>query len=299
MKKSLFGIKINSQYSIALFCLFLGLLFVPSKPIVAQGDLLIFPKRVVFEGTKKAEILNLTNIGKDTATYKISFIQIRMNENGTFSNISEADPDQSFADPYIRYYPRSVTLGPNESQVVKLQLKKTNNLPDGEYRSHLYFRADKVTKPLGEEVIPTDTNTVSVKISALYGISIATIIKIGKSTTKTTFTDLSFERNADNVPLLKATFNRMGNMSTYGNIEVTHISPEGIITSLATVKGFAVYTPGKIRKATIKLKEPAGVDFFRGKLTLRYTTPPEAKSIKLAEAELKLSKTESLSDNKY
>gem|GEM_PF-5683234 len=39
---------------------------------VAQGDLLIAPKRIVFDGSKRVEEINLANIGKDTATYTIS-----------------------------------------------------------------------------------------------------------------------------------------------------------------------------------------------------------------------------------
>ena len=36
---------------------------------LAQGDLLVTPKRVVFEGLKQKEELNLLNLGTDTATF--------------------------------------------------------------------------------------------------------------------------------------------------------------------------------------------------------------------------------------
>ena len=35
---------------------------------MAQGDLLVTPTRVVFEGNKQIEELNLLNMGKDTTT---------------------------------------------------------------------------------------------------------------------------------------------------------------------------------------------------------------------------------------
>ena len=75
--------------------------------------------------------MNLANIGKDTATYSISVVQIRMKENGGFETITEPDPGQLFADKYIRFFPRSVTLGPSESQVVKVQITKVNELNQG------------------------------------------------------------------------------------------------------------------------------------------------------------------------
>ena len=54
----------------------------PSSKLMAQGNLLVTPKRVVFDGNKRSEELNLANIGKDTATYIISFIQIREKKIG-------------------------------------------------------------------------------------------------------------------------------------------------------------------------------------------------------------------------
>src|SRR4249920_2293167 len=78
-------------FVITLFSIF-------STGIFAQGNLLIFPKRVVFEGGKKTEVITLSNTGKDTAKYSISFVQIRMNEDGSFENISQPDSGQMFAD---------------------------------------------------------------------------------------------------------------------------------------------------------------------------------------------------------
>ena len=37
----------------------------------AQGDLLIFPKRIVFDKGKRVKQLILSNIGKDTAIYNV------------------------------------------------------------------------------------------------------------------------------------------------------------------------------------------------------------------------------------
>ncbi len=279
--------KLNTlTFSVLLFHVFAGLLLAAAAPLAAQGDLLIFPKRLVFEGGKKSDIINLTNIGKDTATYKISFIQIRMTEYGGFENIVEPDSGQFFAEPLLRYYPRTVTLGPNESQVIKLQLKSIGNTPAGEYRSHLYFRADKTAAPRKD--VKADTNAVSVHISALFGISIATIVRVGKSTARVNLTNLWMERNEQNAPLLHLEFHRSGNMSVYGTLVVQHVSPEGVTTKVGEVSGLAVYTPGAVRKAALKLQEPPGVDYSKGKLVAIYATPPEAKNVQMATAELAL-----------
>src|SRR4051812_12766425 len=138
MSKMFLPVK-NSVTSIRYTIVIIGMLLFSNASIWAQGDLLISPLRIVFEGSKKSQEINLANVGKDTATYVISVKDIRMNEDGSFDEITVPDSGQLFAGPYLRFFPRKVTLAPNEAQVVKIQLIKTNELTTGEYRSHLYF----------------------------------------------------------------------------------------------------------------------------------------------------------------
>lgn len=69
--------------------LLLILIFLPSLTSNAQGDLLITPRRVVFDGSTRSIDLNLANTGKDTATFSISLVQIRMTEEGSFETITD------------------------------------------------------------------------------------------------------------------------------------------------------------------------------------------------------------------
>lgn len=261
------------------------LLFTPG--LTAQGDLLVFPKRVVFEDGKKTETLNLVNRGRDTATYKISFIQVRMTEFGTFETITEPDEGQFFADPYIRYYPRSVRLAPGESQVVKLQLVKANNLAPGEYRSHLYLRAEPPGKG-PESKTRADSNSLSVRLTPVYGITVPTIIRAGAASGEVTLENLSLISNPDAAPSLSLELRRSGNCSVYGNLTVEHISPDGTTHKVGDVAGLAVYTPGTRRTCILPLRPVEGVDFTKGKLKVIYSAPPEAKSRQLASAFLYL-----------
>ncbi len=253
--------------------------------IMAQGNLLITPKRAVFEGSRRSMNLNLANIGQDTATYAISMVQIRMNEDGGFETITEPDPGQRFADRFIRFFPRSVTLGPNESQVVKLQLIRQGEMTPGEYRSHMYFRAVPEKKPLGEEDIIKDTTSISVKLVPIFGITIPAIVRVGESNTSITLTDITLD-NAEDSPRLNLVFNRTGNMSVYGDLKVDHISPQGISTRVGMANGIAVYTPNSRRKFQFSLSKIQGVDFTSGKLHISFSAPSDVKPATYAEAEL-------------
>jgi hypothetical protein len=48
----------------------------------------------------------------------------------------------------IWIYPRQVTLEPKEGQSIVLQVRRTVNMPDGEYRSHIYFRSENDYAPI-------------------------------------------------------------------------------------------------------------------------------------------------------
>jgi P pilus assembly chaperone PapD len=255
---------------------------------LAQGDLLITPRRVVFEGSKRSMDLNLANTGKDTATYAISLMQIRMKEDGGFETITDPDPGQKFADRYIRFFPRSVTLGPNEAQAVKIQLIRSNELEPGEYRSHFYFRSIPKISPLGEKEKAKDTTTISVMLTPVFGITIPAIIRVGESTAKVSFSDLGFEMANDTVPRFNLVFNRSGNMSVFGDLTVDHISTQGKITRVGMANGVAVYTPNARRQFQFNLNKVPEVDFRTGTLRVIYTASSDVKPVRLAEAELPL-----------
>jgi hypothetical protein len=268
---------------------FMLLNLVTSEESIAQGNLLIMPRRVVFEGSKKSEDLTLVNTGKDTAKYVISIVQMRMKEDGSFETITKPDSGQNFADKYLRYFPRTVTLGPNETQLVKMQVSKADKLAPGEYRSHIYFRAVPKEKPLGEtDVIKDTASGVSIRLNPVFGITIPVIIRVGENNTTVKLSDLSFEMVKDTLPRFKMMFKRSGNMSVYGDVEVNYISAQGKVTRVAMVKGIAVYTPISNRTFEFNLDRVPGINWHSGKLHVIYETPVDIKAVKLAEMEIAL-----------
>lgn len=278
------------QPSFLLLVIVMGLsIFLPDS-ILAQGNLLITPRRVVFDGTKRSFDLNLANTGQDSATYAISLVQIRMKEDGGFEQITEPDPEQRFADRYLRYFPRTVTLGPNEAQTVKIQLIRSTELTPGEYRSHFYFRSIPKPKPIGEKETATDTTSISVRLTPIFGITIPVIIRNGESTAKVILSDLGFDMVNDTIPRIKLVFNRTGNFSVYGDLSVDHISPQGKVTRVGAANGVAVYTPNARRQFQFTLNNIPAVDYKSGKLKVTFSASTDVRPLKYAEAELTLNK---------
>jgi hypothetical protein len=253
--------------------------------IAAQGDLIIYPKRIVFKGKVKIKKLTLANIGKDTAVYNISFLEYKMDENGELKIISEAEEGLNFSSSNVRFYPRKVTLAPNESQKVKIQVKNTRSLKDGEYRSHLYFRAEEDKKPLGNTTKEKDS-TISIQLKTVFGISIPCIIKKGVSTTSVNITDLKLLQLDNHENILQFNLNRLGNMSTYGDFTINYLTPNNKVYILAKIKGVGVYTPGNLRIIKMRINKPKNLSFDKGTLQVIFTENESKK--RLTEANLKL-----------
>jgi hypothetical protein len=240
---------------------------------IAQGNLLISPRRIVFDGSKSTQELNLANTGRDTAKYVVSVVQMRMKEDGNVEQIEKPDQGQNFADGNLRIFPRTVTLAPNEAQVVKVQVTKYSGLASGEYRSHIYFRAVPKSKPLGEQS-PTDSS-IKVEIVPVFGITVPVIIRVGQSSTNVNVSNLELKAKDANTQLMMS-LNRSGNMSVYGDIIVEHVSAQGKSTQVAMAKGVAIYTPNAMRLFSLDLAK--GTDIHSGKLLVKYVEQTEKQS---------------------
>lgn len=264
-------------------------IFLTLNSVLAQGDLLVTPRRVVFEGNDQRQEITLANTGQDTARYIISFIHYRMTDEGVFEQIDKPDSGQFFAEPYLRYFPRQVTLAPQESQVIRMQLRKQPGMKDGEYRSHMYFRAVPVEKPLGEEEL-MDTTMIGVRLIPIFGISIPVIIRVGKLEARVQITDIELKQDEEGAYSVSLVFLRQGTKSSYGDLVAEYVSPTGSITRVGNVRGIAVYTPNTTRKFTLPLQNTDLINLKEGKLKLRYQSSSDTKPEIYAEQELLLKK---------
>lgn len=272
-----------------------GLHTAPSLAAPGPGDLLVAPTRVLFAGrTRNAEI-TLVNLGETAATYRISFVELRMDERGGTREIeaTEALPGENFASSMVRFSPRQVRLEPKVAQLVRLQLRPGPTSDAGgpaarEYRSHLLFRAIPESWLGGAEAESEAAATgVAVQLVPVYGVSVPVIVRQGEASATARLLDLELaapDRPGD-PPRLVFRIEREGNASLYGNLIATFTPRGGKSRILGEANGVAVYAPNPFRSVSLLLQVPPELREQAGTLHLTYQAP--SREI-LAEARLEL-----------
>lgn len=236
-----------------------------TMPAQAAGDLLVAPTRIILDGQRGTEVI-LNNIGSETATYRISLELRRMTAEGRLQDVSpeEVNEMEQAAKDMVRYAPRRVTLPPNQPQAIRLGVRAPKDLPDGEYRVHLLFRA--VPKATSVTDKTQQTEGFSIALTPIYGVTIPVIIRQGKLNATAAIANARLEQG-DEGQAFAFDLSRTGERSTYGEIRV---SKQGQDEPLLMVRGIAVYPEVASRKVTLpvppevaaKLKGPVSIEYY-------------------------------------
>jgi P pilus assembly chaperone PapD len=253
----------------------------------ALADVMLHPTRIVFEKNVRAAQVDLINRGTDTVTYRISVVNRRMNELGQFGDVDVPQPGELFADPMLRYSPRQVTLAPGAAQVIRILLRKPPDLPAGEYRSHLLFQSVAETEKPAAGTAGEPGQQLDIQMKALISVSVPVIVRHGELQATAAVGELSLKNGAAGEPdSLAFELRRTGNRSLFGDIVVTYLSPGGPEVVVGRANGVAVYAPNAVRRGSLVLQPPPGVDLARGPLNVAYRARPEDGGRVIAERRL-------------
>lgn len=286
MLYSLFAPRRAARTMRAPRALFLGLLLMLCSS--AHADLMLHPTRIVFEKNQRAAQVELINSGTKPASYRISLVNRRMTEAGQLEPAETAAQGEHFADSMLRYSPRQVTLQPGTAQTVRVMLRKPADLAEGEYRSHLLF--DKLPDVEGSASVENVNaeGGIGIMLHTLVGASAPVIVRHGNVAATVNLGGLALQKDTAQGQLLSIRFEREGTASVYGDISVTFTPHGGKPRSLGQITGIAVYTPNRIRLATLPLQVPSDMKLAGGKLDVVFRDRPEAGGKLLAQASLML-----------
>ena len=253
-----------------------------TTPVSAQGDLLVAPTRVILDGRRGTEVI-LSNIGGEEATYRIGLELRRMLENGRLVPVEETDANEKekAALGMIRYAPRRIVLPPGQPQAVRLAARPGADLPDGEYRVHMSFRA--IPKPREVTAEQRNSDQVSIQLIPIYGVTIPIIVRHGRVEAQAAIAQPQLVEGEQG-PELEVTIQRTGDSSTYGELRVTK---PGVEDPLVLLRGVAIYPEIGQRKVRITLT-PEQAAAMKGELRFEYRDMPEAGGGLLAALETRI-----------
>jgi P pilus assembly chaperone PapD len=251
-----------------------------AAPAAAAGDLLVAPTRIELDGFRGTEVV-LNNIGSGVATYRISLELRRMTPEGRLEDVTAPDAREQTALDLISYAPRRVTLEPNQPQSIRIGVRPPENLPEGEYRVHMLFRA------IPDAVPPTaaapSSPGVSVQITPIYGVTIPVIVRNGRLNAAAGIANARIVEE-DGRPAVAFDLTRTGNRSLYGEVRV--LKP-GSGEPVIVARGIAIYHD--IGRRVVTLPVPEGYSgTLAGPATIQYLERNPNGSRMLAEAQVVL-----------
>lgn len=218
---------------------------------IPGGNLLVTPTRVVLEGCARSAEVILHNAGPAPASYRISLINLEMDEEGrTHEKALEAG--RISAEALVRYSPRQVRLAAGASQAVRIQLRKPEQLAPGEYAAHMLFRAIPEAEP--QAPAAAAGNHVSMSLRAVFGLSIPVIVRHGALQATPALSGLRLLDPERRFPLRVAfDLEREGDRSLYGDLVFTWQPQEGGPVDAGRMNGVAVYPNLRRRKLQVRL----------------------------------------------
>jgi P pilus assembly chaperone PapD len=263
--------------SILAAAAFVAPLVTAASASAGVGDLLVAPTRIVLNGSRGTEII-LNNIGDDVATYRISVELRRMTPDGMLHDVDTPTASEETARSMILYAPRRITLAPRQPQSIRINARAPKDLPDGEYRVHLLFRA--IPAPTPASAVPKDVKGISFALTPIYGVTIPLIVRLGNLEAKAGIANVRLTRESGK-PAVKLDLTRSGGRSTFGEVRVLRA---GIKDPIAVQSGVAVYTDVNQRSVTIPIAEQHAAA-AAGPVTIQYIEPGESGPLTIAETQ--------------
>ena len=212
------------------------------------ADLAVTPTRIEMGDSLKAASATVINQSTESVRFKVSWVHYTMKEDGSYVETETPRQDSAVVEKSIRYSPRQVVLGPGESQVVRLALQDFAVLKDGEYRSHLVFRAE----PSKASGATSGSEGVSINLAVAKGVAIPIVLRKGQLKNETKIDFAKIVKSGEGNPVLQIRLSNTGTQSAFGDLEVHNSKGETPIT----LKGVAVFM--EIPHRTLNISIPSG-----------------------------------------
>lgn len=217
--------------------------------VTGQG-ILFSEYRMIMQGNH-IRTLQVCNPTGEVRTYQLSVINKRMDENGTMHDLADPVNTSWTLRPWLRVFPRRITLEPGGCQEVQLQVKMPDSGADGEYRTYLHFLP--LLKTGQAPTVQGGQSSMQMDIVFRVGSAIPVIYRKNTTKPKLTIDSVRLVKQGEAPHLLEFRLNREGNQSVYGKILIEG-QVKGKPYTLVSQTGRALYNEMAGRKFIFPVK---------------------------------------------
>lgn len=234
---------------------------------IAQTPLFISPQRVELGDRSRSEVLTVTNRTDNRAAYELGLEDYSMSEDGATMRVESLDYS---ARRIIRFSPRRFTLEPGQTQTIRVLSRRSGQLADGTYRTHLVFREVTPSSDADGPREPTPGGT-SFGIGFRFNIAIPVVIAAGESQSSVGVEEAEILPEGVRVKL-----KRDGNADAAVRVRVRWERPDGKVEDVIPESVVRIYRERDWVQKTLIASWPTGDVPTEGNLII--TLLPEARN---------------------
>ena len=221
-------------------------------PMLAQAGAVLFihPTLVVFEGNERSGTITLANRGDETGTFEMSWTDMTMLPGGGLEKYEGQAPWS--IQSYVRYSPRRVTLEPAQSQVIRIAVRRSLDVPEGEYYSHFRVLTLNSEDPSARDADDAEQVAASVVIEARSAVAIPIVWRNSREESSASIEAVRVDQDTNR---LSVDVLRHGHLSVRGYLHVFENAADGTRSALAEPVPLVTYPSLDARTMDIELND--------------------------------------------
>ncbi len=254
----------------------------------AQANLLVTPKRIVFDERDRTHQVVLINASTQARSYRLEWVEQQQIDGGAYRLLKDEETiGRKKASDIMRFSPRQVRLGPGERQIVKILARRGANMAPGEYRSHLLFSALPPENKATNEAI----DGMKMELNVLVSYSIPVILNVNYKAPQILIADVTVNEQLENENKFAdviVKLDKTGNYFTYGKVKAYFKAEnQDSFKEVALLNGVSIFAEANTYSANLTWVEAP--DARRGELKIRYEGDAEFSGKTFAEQVISIS----------
>lgn len=218
--------------------------------VTAEAGVSFTNTRIFIDNNTSKQDFLLFNRGNESETCNISLVDYNVNEDGSLIPLEANEKAPNSAKPYVRFSPRRIVLGSQQTQKVKILARGYNRASDNELLSYLSIACKANVAPTSIANEPNNSQYKAATMIPTLISRVPIIIRKEQVPVDIDFSDIKLTVQGDE-QYLDFSLLREGDRSVYGSIKLIDESGK----QLAIRNGVSSYVQSRAIKKQLKFEK--------------------------------------------